>query len=48
MGLILIQNNLDILASQDEKYKFVLSSSTGEFRYEEIKERLIHHTVKKK
>ncbi len=37
MRLLLLENNLDISASQDEKYNFVIAASKGEFRFEEIK-----------
>ncbi len=37
MRLMLLEGKLDINASQEEKYKFVLSASTGEFRFAEIK-----------
>lgn len=37
MRLLLLENGLDISASQDEKYGFVISASKGEFRFEEIK-----------
>jgi len=37
MRLILLENELDLVASQDEKYNFVISISTGEYRFEEIK-----------
>ena len=37
MRLILLENELDLVASQDEKYNFVISISTGEYRLEEIK-----------
>jgi len=37
MRLLLLENGLDISASQDEKYEFVISASKGEFRFEEIK-----------
>ena len=37
MRLMLLENELDIMASQEEKYKFVISVSTGEYRFEEIK-----------
>lgn len=47
MRIILLQDNLDILASQDEKYKFVISASKGESRYEEIKEWLQGHILTK-
>lgn len=37
MRLILLENNLDVSASQEEKYDFVILASKGEFRFEEIK-----------
>lgn len=36
MRLILLDNNLDINASQSEKYDLVISVSKGESRFEEI------------
>jgi len=43
MRLLLLENSLDILATQEEKYDFVISASKGEFRFEEIKEWLQSH-----
>ena len=37
MRLILLESGLDIEAKQKDKYSFVISSSKGEFRFEEIK-----------
>ena len=37
MRLILLENELDIFASQEEKYQLVVSASIGEYRLEEIK-----------
>ncbi|GEP52734.1 death-on-curing protein [Flavobacterium noncentrifugens] len=37
MRLILLEFHFDISASQEEKYSFVISASTGEYRFEEIK-----------
>ena len=37
----------DIEASQDEKYAFVIASSRGELRYDEIKKWLTLHVSKK-
>ena len=37
MRLILLEYQLDIVASQEEKYNLVISVSTGEYRYDEIK-----------
>lgn len=36
MRLILLENNLDISASQQDKYDFVIAVSTGKYRFEEI------------
>jgi death on curing protein len=37
MKLILLEGGLDIVASQEEKYKMVISASKGETRFDEIK-----------
>jgi len=37
MKLILFEAELDIVASQDEKYEMVISASKGEMRFGEIK-----------
>lgn len=37
MRIILLDNGLDVIAEQDEKYKLVISASTGDMRFEEIK-----------
>ena len=47
MRLILLEDNLDIVASQNEKYAFVISASKGEFRIDQIKDWLKLHTTKK-
>ena len=36
LRLFLLQNNLDIYASMDERYQFVISIASGEKRFEEI------------
>jgi len=41
MRLHLLKAGLDITANQDEKYAMVISVSTGEFRFDEIKQWLI-------
>ncbi|MDR6969218.1 death-on-curing protein [Flavobacterium arsenatis] len=46
MRLLLLESNLDIIASQEEKYMMVISASKGEFRFEEIKS-WIHSNLKK-
>jgi death-on-curing protein len=38
MEVLLLHGGLTLKASEDEKYAFVISSSTGEFRFDEIKE----------
>jgi death on curing protein len=37
MRLILLDNGLDIVADQKEKYEMVISASTGEMRFNDIK-----------
>ena len=37
MRLILLENGLDIFASQESKYDLVISASTGKFRFDEIR-----------
>ena len=37
MRLWLLQNDLDIVATQNEKYELVISVAKGEFRFDEIK-----------
>ena len=37
MRLILLDNGLDVAATQDDKYKMVISASKGEMRFEEIR-----------
>ena len=37
MRLILLENGLDIVASQKAKYDLVISASIGEYRFDEIK-----------
>ncbi|WP_416338746.1 type II toxin-antitoxin system death-on-curing family toxin [Pedobacter sp. MC2016-05] len=37
MRLILLENGLDITASQQLKYDLVISASMGEFRFEDIR-----------
>ena len=41
--LVLRANNLDIKATQDEKYEFVISAARGEIRFDQIKEWLTNH-----
>lgn len=42
--LLLMGSGLDIKASLEDKYKFVISISTGEINYDEIKSWLEAHT----
>lgn len=37
MRLILLDNGLDVAATQDDKYKMVNSASKGEMRFDEIR-----------
>lgn len=45
--LVLMADNLDIVASQNEKFKFVIAASQGDLRFEQIKEWLAIHVSKK-
>ena len=47
MRLILLAGNLDIVASQNEKYNFVISASKGELDIDQIKDWLNLHVSKK-
>ena len=40
-------DKFDIVASQNEKYNFVIAASKGEFRFDEIKIWLTLHATKK-
>src|SRR5882672_5629299 len=44
LRLFLLNNGLDLNASQDEKYEFVISIASGKTRYEEIVKWLEAHT----
>ncbi len=46
MRLTLMENNLDILATQEEKFKMVISASKGEFRLKEIINWIKNYLVK--
>jgi death-on-curing protein len=46
MRLTLMENNLDILATQEEKFKMVVPGSKGEFRLKEIINWIKHYLVK--
>jgi death on curing protein len=37
MRLVLLDKGLDIVATQEEKYKMVISASKGDIRFDEIK-----------
>jgi death-on-curing protein len=37
MRIILLENGLDIIASQESKYNLVISASMGKVRFDEIK-----------
>ena len=43
-----ISNNLDIAATQEEKYEFVINIASGQMRFEEITEWLTSHTIEQK
>jgi death-on-curing protein len=46
MRLLLLQNNLDIAASQEEKYSFVINIASGQSKFDAIVNWLASHTVK--
>ena len=46
MRLLLLQNNLDIAASQEEKYSFVINIASGQSKFDSIVNWLASHTVK--
>ena len=46
MRLILLENQLDITATQKEKYNFVIAASTGTYRFEEIKDWILKYLKK--
>lgn len=41
--LVLRANNLDIKATQHEKYEFIMSAAKGEIQFDQIKEWLANH-----
>lgn len=45
MKLILMEENVDLKATQEEKYNLVIEASTGNFRFEEIKNWLSKHAI---
>jgi death-on-curing protein len=47
MRLFLISNKIDIIASEEEKFEFVISSATGNKKYEEIVNWLKSHIILK-
>lgn len=47
MRLILLENELDISASEDEKYKLVIGASKGEIRFDGIKLWIESHVIKR-
>jgi death on curing protein len=47
MRILLMADKLDIVASQNEKYTFVIGASKGEFSFDEIKVWLTKHVSKK-
>ena len=47
MRLMLLEGKVDLNASQDEKYNFVLSASKGEMRFSEIREWIANNSSRK-
>jgi death-on-curing protein len=48
MRYFLISNELDINASQQEKYDFVINIASGQSKFDTIVDWLINHTVQKR
>lgn len=46
MRLLLLESNLDIVASQEEKYDFVINIASGQSTFDAIVKWLALHTVK--
>jgi death-on-curing protein len=44
---MLLEGGYDINAKQDEKYYIVITASTGEIRFEEIKNWIHTHVIQK-
>lgn len=47
MRLILLDNGFDIVANEDEKYNMVISASTGDIRFDDIKMWIQKHLKRK-
>ena len=47
MRLILLDNGLDLVANQEDKYKMVISASTGDIRFDDIKKWILTRLKKK-
>lgn len=45
LRIFLIQNGIDILASQEEKYVFIIGVASGTLKYEQILDWLQKHTT---
>lgn len=46
MRLLLLESNLDIVATQEEKYDFVINIASGQSTFDAIVKWLALHTVK--
>jgi death on curing protein len=46
MRIILLNDKIQITATQDEKYAFVIKASTGDYRYTEIKNWILENHSK--
>lgn len=44
MRLLLLADRIDIVASQNEKYNFVIAASKGDLRFDQIRKWLVLHT----
>jgi death-on-curing protein len=46
MRLLLLDNNLDIIATEEEKYEFVISIATGDLKFSDICAWINRHQLK--
>jgi death-on-curing protein len=46
MRLLLLDSDIDIVATEDEKYEFVISIATGEFKFPDICSWINRHQLK--
>lgn len=47
MKLFLLENGFDITAGEEDKYKMIISASTGQIRFEDIRTWIEERLIKK-